>query len=316
MSLINSLVSFFKKIFVFLVAPLGILFLGSWIHGVYSPLFYSYWDPDYAYLFNGLRIYSGEAPSHIDHPGTTLQSFIALYFLLREGGISALDLYYLVIADPEKYLSEINLIILSFLASCNFLLGVLVCKAFKSKLLGILSQLMIFLSPGIVLSFSRVNPDPLLYGFSILLFFPALFFIHALPSRLYPNFKFSAILLGLGFATKLTMLPFFAITYFYIRKLNDVKNWVFFILIGIITGTIVWILNWKNYFYILRWIKNLILGSGLYGGGNKLFINLSESAPKFLDLLSQEFSLSIIFLITVGFIFFSNTKKKITLVNP
>jgi len=302
-----------KNNIAFLVVPITIIILGLLVGKINSNYFLINWDPDYAYLFNGLSIYSGKAPQHIDHPGTTLQSAIAIYFFIREMGTSSQALYLKVIADPEKFLSEINLFILIFTSIINFFLGTVVCKILSSRFLGIVSQLMIFLSPGILLSLSRVNPDPLTYGISILIFLPALFAIRYSNKFLELSLKIAAFILGLGLATKLTMIPHLGVIYLYVKSRSDLKKLLTFLLFGIVIGTIVWILNWKNYYYILRWVKNLISGSSLYGGGNKFFIDIEQSVPKFYSLLAQELIFSCIFLFNLLFLiyiyFFNNANS-------
>ena len=93
----NILKNLIRDNILFLIIPITIVLLGILVGKINSSIFFINWDPDYAYLFNGLSIYSGRAPQHIDHPGATLQSLIAS---------SKIDLYPSIIIGVKM---EINL---------------------------------------------------------------------------------------------------------------------------------------------------------------------------------------------------------------
>lgn len=69
------------------------------------PFFAWYIDPTYPYLLNGLSLTQGLAPGHTDHPGTSLQIFMALVIAACHpviGGQSTVVAS--VIGSPETYL--------------------------------------------------------------------------------------------------------------------------------------------------------------------------------------------------------------------
>ena len=71
----------------------------------YLPFHY---DPDYAICFSGLNLLNGVAPEHIDHPGTTLQLFAAVFLKLANIGSSNDAAIETVLAHSGAYLQGLN----------------------------------------------------------------------------------------------------------------------------------------------------------------------------------------------------------------
>ena len=74
-------------------------------------------DPAYQYLFAGVDILQGHAPAHTDHPGTPVQSLIALTILLvwsiwRLVGLSGQGIFESVLSSPELYMASVSVILL------------------------------------------------------------------------------------------------------------------------------------------------------------------------------------------------------------
>jgi hypothetical protein len=135
--------------------------LGDAFRQALTPFYLLNWDPDYAYLFNGMAIYSGSAPTHIDHPGTTLQLVITAFLALQERGSSATELYLRVIEDPEWYLIAISHGLVIGIAVMALLLGIVVWLRFESLPAALLAPAGVLISPAGLLSLGRVTPEPL-----------------------------------------------------------------------------------------------------------------------------------------------------------
>src|SRR6185503_16326557 len=86
------------------------------------------YDPDYAYLFNGLNLLSGVAPEHIDHPGTTLQLFAAAGIKLVNLTSTSHAAAVSVVQHSESYLRGLNAALMICYSISLFLFGALVWR--------------------------------------------------------------------------------------------------------------------------------------------------------------------------------------------
>ena len=111
------------NIIILLLVPILVYYIGSLFFLIQTPYYLLNWDPEYAYLYNGVAIYSGNAPSHTDHPGTTLQVLIFLFLFLAEFGNSSLIVYEKVLNNPELYLHAVNNILIFIVVLLTFILG-------------------------------------------------------------------------------------------------------------------------------------------------------------------------------------------------
>ena len=94
---------------IFLVLP-SIFLLGqsAFVH-VAGPYYLgSKVDPDYAYLCNSLNIAVGQAPNHVDHPGTTLQFLGAVVITVAHPFAGKAEKIDAVLRRPEAHLHWIN----------------------------------------------------------------------------------------------------------------------------------------------------------------------------------------------------------------
>lgn len=278
-------------------AGVGILllpaFLIGWLGGEFrqllTPYFLLNWDPDYGYLFNGLAIYSGVGPTHIDHPGTTLQIAITAFLAVSEWGTSASQLYTRVLADPESYLLRINQGLVAANALVAILSGLVVWRRFNSLAAAILAPVGIFLSPSALLGMGRVTPEPMLVIVSLLVLIVAVMTgkCHERTHRV-GALILSGLLVGAGLSTKLTFLPILALGYYFARSRVEARRWILFVGVGFLICTTPWLLRLRNYFDFLRWFTNLSVGAGIYGGGPRTVIDAAAYLPSLLDLIRNE----------------------------
>ena len=99
---------------------------------------YTFENP-YAYLFNSLLLVDGQAPEHIDHPGTTTQVFGAI--VMRAFSTKSQEqLIGAVIQDPEKYLRKIHWALLVFAALILWVFPWVTALALRNYFVGLLIQ--------------------------------------------------------------------------------------------------------------------------------------------------------------------------------
>src|SRR5688572_7605216 len=104
----------FKKTYLLVILPLIYIALGFVCLENIKYFFLSGYDPSYAYLLNGTNLASGTMEiGHTDHPGTTVQSFLALVIFITYlfSGATA-PLYQDVLSQPELYLNVLSIVLI------------------------------------------------------------------------------------------------------------------------------------------------------------------------------------------------------------
>jgi hypothetical protein len=165
-------------------------------------------DPSYVYALNSLRLVEGQAPTHLDHPGLTVQLlgaavFRARHLLLPGDGPLVDD----VLARPEAYLRTVAHTFLVMFAGSLFLLGRAVFALTKRWSLAWTAQLGPLLSPSVLFELTDVKPEPILYVIVTLLAAALTAAIAGGDPDRSPFPATLGALVGLGVATKLTALP-------------------------------------------------------------------------------------------------------------
>jgi len=116
-------------------------------------------DPDYAYLFNSLNLASGKAPTHIDHPGTTLQLWGMLVLrsvhLFSGHGPFITD----VIQRSEFYLAGVFWSLAASYILTLYLLGLTACRVDGSLIFAVLCQSTILAFTPLAVCLPRVSPE-------------------------------------------------------------------------------------------------------------------------------------------------------------
>ena len=119
---VNQLIPFVLPVIFFLITV--------WSRQMYGP----YWldinlDPTYGYLLNSLNILNNTPPTHIDHPGTTVQFFGAIIFWFMYLGSETNVIIDNVLGDPEYHLRAINYVVNFIHAILILTIGLLCLKA-------------------------------------------------------------------------------------------------------------------------------------------------------------------------------------------
>jgi hypothetical protein len=232
-------------------------------------------DPSYAYALNSLRLVEGRAPTHLDHPGLTVQLLGAAVFRtshrLTGGGPLADD----VLARPETYLRTTARTFLVLFTGSLFLLGLAVFALTERWRLAWIAQLGPLLSPSVLFELTDVKPEPILYLIATLL---AAAIGAALAVRDPDRSPFPVLfgaLVGLGIATKLTALPLL------VGPMLLHRTWRARFLCGL-TAAGAFVLcalpAWPNWGLGARFVWRLSSGTGLYGGAV-----LADARPYFVQ---------------------------------
>lgn len=228
-------------------------------------------DPAYQYLFAAVDILQGHAPAHTDHPGTPLQSLIALTILAvwavsRLTGMTNLGVFESVLASPERYMAAVSVILLLLGAVAAYFLGRRVLQATGSRIAGVSCQLTALMfaivSPYIVYP----TPEAALLCVSVTLMgmlAPAM--LGHQGSASVRDAIFAGVLCGLGVAVKVTFVPVVAM----LLVLRSVR----LIAIALVAMIVAWFVGvlpiLSRLPAMFSWFRNVMTHSGLHGLGEK-----------------------------------------------
>lgn len=262
------------KFILFLIIPIILIFIFINLNSARGPYYLgSNSDPEYAYLLNSLKISQFKTPSHIDHPGTTLQLIGG--FVIRTLNINKNNEYIQtdVLINSENYLSYINIFLLFIIVILTILLGIYTYNTTGNIYYGIILQSSILYSSITYVELTRVRPEYLLIISSLLI---SATLISLLKNNLLSNIKkyifIFSLICGFGMATKIIFFPLLFIALLLIPKF---KNKIYFILGTLISFILFTIPIIGQYGRFYTWIKNLFLHSGAYGTGATTIINPS-----------------------------------------
>lgn len=170
-------------------------------------------DPDYQYLLSGLEILSFKAPGFIDHPGTPVQSLIAVISLFTwlvtlpvHGFSNVLDD---VLGHSQFYLTCIFTIFALAISAAIVFFAWTVRTASGSLMPAIIGLFTLFASDAVFIVFRRVAAEPVLLAATLML---AGLLVRAafarLDARPAPGLAICiGILIALCIITKVTSLP-------------------------------------------------------------------------------------------------------------
>ena len=223
-------------------------------------------DPEYCYLLNSLDLLTFHVPSHIDHPGTTLQEFGALILFFKwiaaslAGGSTSLQRA--VLSQPDDYLRPINLGIVLIVCAAVFFVGLRLYVASRSLLAALVLQFTLFLFRQTLLALPRVSPEPFLIaiGFAMMIpLIPLLLGQERNPARA----STAGALFGLGMLTKVTFLPLGAVAVL----VGGRKERKRFAIGALVAALLVGLPILARVPAILHWLASLLIHTERYGSG-------------------------------------------------
>jgi len=262
-----------------LIIPFIILIASFLLRSVSGP-FWQFGDSAYNYIFNSFQILKGHSPSEIAHPGTPLQTLIAVMIWIVSFGKTAAGAVNQALIDPEYSLQAVYLFltITSFLSSV--FLGLYIYYKTNDKLAVLLAQL-----PGlsflIMPSFdgsiypvlpvvANINAEPCLIIimnlFNLSLF--GLYFSQKRSQELRYTLLL-AFVCGLGLATKLDFLFIFLSA----LMLIPLRQKLMFIVACAVSFVLCTLPIVSKYPQLFQWVTDIVDHSSRYGTGTQEFIN-------------------------------------------
>jgi hypothetical protein len=257
------------------VIPITVFLLPRLLYPAVGP--YSaarYIHPVYPYLFSSLQMAAGEAPQHIDHPGTPVQvlgaAVIWLVALVSGAATGIEGVVAAVLAEPERYLQFMNGAQGALVAVALWTLGWRLSAALGGLAYGLIGQLLLLASPSAMLNIHQFAAEGMLIALALLLgtaLLPMLKFGAPAGERDGGSGFGNAVLLGgvlgLSIATKITMIPF-GVLVFVPRRLGHMVAAMVAAAAALLIATIP---IWSRFDAIMSWISALVLHSGRYGSG-------------------------------------------------
>jgi hypothetical protein len=279
----------FKKLFsipVLFIFPVIFLFLGlNFNRNIYG------FDPEYAYLMNGLVIDNIDYVKHVDNPGTTVQIYSAIVLKAVHLFRKSEELNKDVLHNPDLYIEagRKGLIILNSLMILA--LGLLILFFTKNLLFSLTVQITPFLSSNVLEhAWARFSPEPMLVigtGFFIIVLILYYFRNSVFKSRLDILFGISA---GFGLATKATFLPVFLIPLILLNNKSERKKYLLSVFLAFVFFTIPAI---PSYHLMLNWFIRLFTHTGVYGQGEAGIINFSKYFSDFFMIIKNNIILTV-----------------------
>lgn len=255
-------------------------------------------DPAYVYLLNGLMLLHGNAPGHVDHPGTPLQVFCAITILLRWGlrrifsAPNIDDISTDVLADPEGYIRTASIALLAINALALAYLGLRTAQATGKTWAGASILLMPFLFPILIPRSIYLSPEALLIPTSICLLatlLPGLFTSNEFKTAQDNHTPvLSGVLFGFGLAVKFTFLPLIIL----LLLQKGVRRSITSISFALISFIAFISPAWPKFHYIINWINAIVQHTGHYGQGASGIIDWAN-IPKHAANLLAEFPLTV-----------------------
>lgn len=245
-------------------------------------------DPSYAYLFNGLLLLSQQVPHHIDHPGTPLQTLIALLVYLQWLTVKLFstanaDVIVAVMAEPERYLLFISRVLLALNGFALFFLGKKIYQSSKSIFLAMFCQCSLLTYGVFGTKLLYPAPEALVAALSLCLLavLTPFIFQNQLSEKQQSKIALSAgLIFGLGFAVKLTFLPMAGL-FLLLKTWRQLALACAAALVAWVLGILPMISKLPQLF---NWVHNMFTHTGKYGGGSKGLIDYSQIAGHFSAL--------------------------------
>lgn len=249
-------------------------------------------DPAYQYLFAAVDILQGHAPAHTDHPGTPVQSLIAIMILLVWGirrlvGLAGQGLFESVLSSPELYMASVSAILLMLGAVAAYFLGRRVWQVTGSRIAGVSCQvtplLFALVSPYIVYP----TPEAALLATSVGLMAvltPALLGGARASVGISPaGATLAGALCGLGVAVKITFVPLIGL----LISLWSVRL-IWRAVVAMITAWLVGVLPiWSRLPTMFAWFNKVLTHSELHGQGDAVIFSVQQFKQSVVQVINM-----------------------------
>lgn len=264
-------------------------------------------DPAYQYLFAGVDILQGHAPAHTDHPGTPVQSLIAMTILVVWGaqrlvGLTGQGIFESVLSSPELYMASVSVILLLLGAVAAFFLGRRVWQVTGSLVAGVSCQvtplLFALVSPYIVYP----TPEAALLATSMALMAvlaPTLLGGSRARAAISPSAAILAgVLCGVGVAVKITFVPLIGL----LISLWSVRL-IWRAVVAMIAAWFVGVLPiWSRLPTMFAWFNKVLTHSELHGRGDAVIFNAQQfrqSVAQVMNMFPLLYDVAVVILVVL-----------------
>jgi hypothetical protein len=234
-------------------------------------------DPSYLYLLDGMQVLQGIPPGNVAHPGTPVQTLMALVVwasgLGSPGGISDA-----AFAGAETLLARASDVMLALDALALLVLGWVVWRRFGSLVPALLAQTAPFLSMLTLKYGIEVEPEPMLL-LGVLLLAAALIEQAVRPRT--AMIVALGVVIGFGTACKITFAPLGLAPFLLIGGWRGRAGLV---AVTVVSFAIFLLPAWGAAPEAARWFGHLALGSGVYGAGPPTVIDPTRYPRAFVKL--------------------------------
>ena len=251
-------------------------------------------DPNYVYLVNATAICDGKNVGYIDHPGTTVIQIGALTIALKHwiSNPENESLVRHVLTDPHAFIVSIRNVLLILNTLVLLLLGFVALKKTKSVWAALLLQATTFISTNALdHAWSKVSPEPFLFFITCIFVITILYFYSEKEKNSWKYVFLFILISGAGLGTKATFLPLIILPLIILPTIKKKIVYIAGIIPSFVLFTIPIIPEYKHMYY---WFRDLINYSGIYGHGDKGFIDLKTYLPNILKIIKNNIGFSLI----------------------
>jgi hypothetical protein len=248
---------------------------------------FNWGEPDFGYLFNSADIRFGSPPGHVDHPGTTVQSFgVAMLVALEwlRGGLPGFgDWYDDFLRNPGlyHYANSLALALVAALGLWAMAAGLL--RRGHALGLVVLLQLLPFLEYNAWYYIPRVSPEKLLFFLNC--GFAGFLATREGEERRRPAFALTlGFLLGFALSTKYNCITLFG----FLLLVPTVPLALLAFGAAALTFFFFTLPMAELYAMSFRWLGRLGGHQGLYGKGEKGFVPSPETLAENFGILWHE----------------------------
>jgi len=305
-----------RGVLALLVIPLLLYVLGGLLNNLITPYYLSSMaDPAYVYLFNSLNLVYLHSPTHIDHPGTTLQILGALVivvkWVLSLGFIGEGHIYNDVLMHPEKYLASINNFLRILLFVAVFISGLKIYRLSNKLSAAILFQLVPLFNSDFVFHYAMVNTEILQVSLAMLISAYLYEYLMVEKDEKDPDRRVIklGVLLGAGIVTKIIFAP----VLFIVLLIKGLKNKLYFLVTVVVSIFILTLPIITEYPRIVEWITKQFTNHGRYGNSGAGLPDFSTYSDNLRGLMGHAFVFEVlvtIFLLVSGYLFIKRYGKK------